>query len=66
MIYSFFTFICALLLYLAGMPLFDSICHAMTTIATGGYSTQNASIGHYENISIEIVIILGMISDFFC
>jgi len=61
MIYTFFTFVCALLLYLAGMPLFDSICHAMTTIATGGYSTQNASIGHYENISIEIVIILGMI-----
>ena len=43
------------------MPLFDSICHAMTTIATGGYSTQNNSIGHYDSLSIEIVIILGMI-----
>ena len=60
-IYGVFTFICALLLNIVGMPLFDSICHAMTTIATGGYSTQNNSIGHYDSLSIEIVIILGMI-----
>ena len=60
-IYTFFTFLCAVLLNIAGMPLFDSICHAMTTIATGGYSTQNSSIGHYKSLSIEIVIILGMI-----
>ena len=60
-IYGVFTVICALLLNIVGMPLFDSICHAMTTIATGGYSTQNNSIGHYNSLSIEIVIILGMI-----
>ena len=60
-IYLIFTFICALLLNLAGMSLFDSICHSMTTIATGGYSTQNNSIGHYDSLSIEIVIIFGMI-----
>ena len=60
-IYTFFTFLCAVLLNIAGMPLFDSICHAMTTIATGGYSTQNSSIGHYKSLSIEMVIILGMI-----
>ena len=60
-IYGVFTVICALLLNIVGMPLFDSICHAMTTIATGGYSTQNNSIGHYDSLSIEIVIILGMI-----
>ena len=55
-IYLIFTFICALLLNIAGMSLFDSICHSMTTIATGGYSTQNNSIGHYDSLSIEIVI----------
>jgi len=60
-IYGIFTFICALLLNIVGMPLFDSICHAMTTIATGGYSTQNNSIGYYDSLPIEIVIILGMI-----
>ena len=60
-IYVFFTLICAILLNLAGMTLFDSICHAMTTIATGGYSTQNNSIGHYQNIYIEIIIVFGMI-----
>ena len=60
-IYLIFTFICALLLNIAGMSLFDSICHSMTTIATGGYSTQNNSIGHYDSLSIEIVIIFGMI-----
>ena len=60
-IYLIFTFICALLLNIAGMSLFDSICHSMTTIATGGYSTQNNSIGYYDSLSIEIVIIFGMI-----
>jgi trk system potassium uptake protein len=61
-IYTLFTLVCALLLTIAGMPLFDSICHAMTTIATGGYSTKNASIGYFDNIFIEIVVILGMIA----
>ena len=55
------TLICALCLKLAGMPIFDSICHAMTTMATGGYSTQNNSIAHYNSITIELIIITGMI-----
>ena len=60
-IYAALTLICTLCLKLAGMPIFDSICHAMTTMATGGYSTQNDSIGHYNNITIELIIISGMI-----
>ena len=60
-IYGLFTFICALCLKLAGMSLFDAICHSMTTIATGGYSTHNDSIGHYNNLTIELVIMIGMI-----
>ena len=60
-IYALFTLICALLLKITGMSLFDSICHSMTTIATGGYSTKNNSIGYFDNIWIEIIIIMGMI-----
>ncbi|MBH88070.1 MAG: potassium transporter TrkH [Pelagibacterales bacterium] len=61
-IYTIFTFVCASLLSFAGMDIFDSICHSMTTIATGGYSTKNNSIGHFDSLLIEIVIILGMIA----
>ena len=61
-IYSIFTLICAILLNISGMSLFDSICHSMTTIATGGYSTKNNSIGYFDNIWIEIIIIMGMIA----
>ena len=61
-IYTLFTLICAILLIIAGMPIFDSICHSMTTIATGGYSTKNNSIGYFDNLFIEIIIIFGMIA----
>ena len=48
-----------------GMTIFDSVSHAMTTIATGGFSTHNDSIGFFKNSNIEIVasvfIILGSI-----
>ena len=47
------------------MSIFDSVCHAMTTIATGGFSTHNESIGFFKNPNIEIIasifIILGSI-----
>ena len=47
------------------MTIFDSVCHAMTTIATGGFSTHNDSIGFFKNSNIEIIasifIILGSI-----
>ena len=47
------------------MSIFDSVSHSMTTIATGGFSTHNESIGFFKNPNIEIVasifIILGSI-----
>ena len=61
-IYAIFTLVCAILLNITGMSVFDSICHSMTTIATGGYSTKNNSIGYFDNIWIEIIIIMGMIA----
>ncbi len=59
--YTFFTVACAILLYWAGMPTFDSICHAMATVSTGGLSTKDASIGSYNNPLIEIIVIAFMI-----
>ena len=52
-----------------GMSFFDSLTHSMTTIATGGFSNYNESIGFFNSVSIEIsamiFIILGS-STFYC
>lgn len=52
--------VCAICLWLAGMPLFDAVNHAMTTISTGGFSTKDASIGYYHNAAIEWIITFFM------
>ena len=63
--YIILTLFCGFFYWIFGMTIFDSVCHAMTTIATGGFSTHNESIGFFENSNIEIVaslfIILGSI-----
>lgn len=46
---------------LAGMPWFDALNHGMTTVATGGFSTKNASLGAYDSTSIELVAIVFML-----
>ena len=61
LIYTGLTAIWAIMLALAGMNMFDAVTHAMTTLATGGYSTRTASIGAFDSITIEWIIILGMI-----
>ena len=48
--------------WLAGMSAFDAINHAMTTIATGGFSTHDASIGHFDSISIDYIATVLMIA----
>jgi trk system potassium uptake protein TrkH len=62
-IYSGLTALCAFSYKIFGMNTFDSFTHSMTTIATGGFSNYNESIGFFDNISIEIsamiFIILG-------
>ena len=60
MVYIGFTFLQFLLLGFAGMSWFDSICHAFTTMPTGGFSTQNASIAAYSNPIIHYIIIFFM------
>lgn len=59
-VYLGFTVIQTILLMLGGMPLFDSLCHTFGTLATGGFSTQNQSIGQYGSDYFNWVIILFM------
>ena len=62
-IYSFLTLLCGISYKILGMNIFDSLTHSMTTIATGGFSNYNESIGFFNSSSIEIsamvFIILG-------
>ena len=60
-IYILLTMLCAVLYYVGPMSLFDAVCHAMTTISTGGYSTHQASIGYYQSGYIERVSMVFMI-----
>ncbi len=59
-IYTGITAILILLLLLGGMDLFDSICHAFCTTGTGGFSTKQASIAHFNSPYIEYVISIFM------
>ena len=64
-IYSGLTGLCAITYWIFGMGKFDSLTHSMTTIATGGFSNYNESIGYFNSLPIEIssmfFIILGSI-----
>ncbi len=59
-IYLGATFLCMVAYWAAGMSGFDAIAHAMTTIATGGFSTSDASVGHFNSASIEWLAVLFM------
>ncbi|QQS36802.1 MAG: TrkH family potassium uptake protein [Ignavibacteriales bacterium] len=59
-IYVMFTFVEVVLLLIGGMNLFDAVCHAFGTLASGGFSTKNASIAYYNSPFIEYVIIIFM------
>ncbi len=60
-IYSSLTILCALTYWIFGMNIFDSLTHSMTTIATGGFSNYNDSIGYFNSIPIEISAMLFII-----
>ena len=61
LIYSVLTLICLFSYKIFGMGYFDSLTHSMTTIATGGFSNYNDSIGHFKNANIEIVAMIFII-----
>ena len=60
-IYVLFTGAETILLFIGGMDFFDAVNHAFTTMATGGYSTKQASIAYYSSPYIQYVIVLFMI-----
>ncbi len=59
--YIVITGIEVLLLWLEGMDIFDSVCHSLSTIATGGFSTKNLSIAYYDNPMIQYTIAFFML-----
>jgi trk/ktr system potassium uptake protein len=61
LIYLGLTLFCAILYWYAGMLPFDAAAHAMTTIATGGYSTSDASIGGFHSAAIEWIAVVFMV-----
>lgn len=60
MTYIFVTGVLAILLWLGPMDFFDSVCHALTTMSTGGYSTKQASIAYWNSPYIEYVLSIFM------
>lgn len=60
-IYGGLTLAAAVLLVFAGMPMYDAICHAMSALGTGGFSTRTASIGAYDSMLIEGIVIVFML-----
>ena len=61
LIYLALTAICAAALWLVGFEGFDAVAHAMTTIATGGFSTSDGSVGGFGNPAAEAIITVFMI-----
>ena len=59
-IYLSFTIILFFILFAEGMTFFDAVNHAMTTMATGGFSTKNESIGYFDSPTIQYTIIFFM------
>ncbi len=59
-VYFIFTALCAVSYKLAGMGWFDAICHAYSTVAIGGFSTHDLSIGHFNSSAVDLVAIFFM------
>lgn len=61
LVYAGITLVCAVCLKLAGMSWFDAINHAFATMSLGGFSTHDNSVGFFDSIAIELVIIFFMV-----
>jgi trk system potassium uptake protein TrkH len=59
-IYVAITAACAIAYWLAGMSPFEAILHSFTTVSTGGNSTRDASIGHFNSVAIELIAVVFM------
>ncbi|MGD8961564.1 MAG: TrkH family potassium uptake protein [Desulfobacterales bacterium] len=60
-VYALISLAQTVLLLLGGMNLFDAVCHTFTTMPTGGFSTKNASIAHYDSVYFDGVFIFFML-----
>ena len=60
-VYVAITLACVICLKLAGMSWFDAICHGFSALSLGGFSTYDASVGHFDSPLIEFVLIVFMI-----
>lgn len=61
-IYLWLTVACGAAYWLAGMSLFDAVGHAFSTVAIGGFSTHDASIGHFDSSLIEMIAVVFMVA----
>ncbi len=59
-VYAIFTIVCGVCYWLVGMPWFDALCHAFSTVAIGGFSTHDLSIGYFDSTGINLVAIFFM------
>jgi len=59
-VYLAFTTLCVLGYWAAGMDFFDSLCHAFSTVAIGGFSTHDLSIGYFNSARIELIAVFFM------
>jgi trk system potassium uptake protein TrkH len=60
-IYVTLTTACGVAYWLAGMSVFDAVCHAFSTVAIGGFSTHDASIGYFESATILMICSVFML-----
>ncbi len=61
-IYLGLTLACALAYWLAGMSLFDAVSHSFSTVAIGGFSTHDASIGYFDSTAIQFIAVVFMLA----
>ncbi|MFL9708810.1 potassium transporter TrkG, partial [Aeromonas veronii] len=52
---------CALAFWLAGMDMFDAICHSFSTVAIGGFSTHDASMGYFNSPAINLITVVFLL-----
>lgn len=62
LVYAAITLACILCLWSAGMTWFDAICHAFSAMSLGGFSTHDASIGHFDSAPIEVVLTIFQVA----
>jgi trk system potassium uptake protein TrkH len=60
-VYALISLVQVILMLLGGMTLYDALCHTFTTMPTGGFSTKNASIAHYNSVYFDCVVIFFML-----